>query len=49
MENIHNMDQISEARDSVLKVLDHKDGVLKLLNKNRTVKTVSKLKQKEKV
>ncbi|EHB15936.1 Histone deacetylase complex subunit SAP130 [Heterocephalus glaber] len=43
------MDQISEARDSMLKVLDHKDRVLKLLNKNGTVKKVSKLKQKEKV
>ncbi|XP_045335316.1 histone deacetylase complex subunit SAP130 isoform X13 [Leopardus geoffroyi] len=43
------MDQISEARDSMLKVLDHKDRVLKLLNKNGTVKKVSKLKRKEKV
>eukprot|EP00071_Canis_lupus_P011492 XP_005631917.1 histone deacetylase complex subunit SAP130 isoform X5 [Canis lupus familiaris] len=43
------MDQISEARDSMLKVLDHKDRVLKLLNKNGTVKKVSKLKPKEKV
>uniref|UniRef100_F6YQE8 Sin3A associated protein 130 n=1 Tax=Callithrix jacchus TaxID=9483 RepID=F6YQE8_CALJA len=42
------MDQISEARDSMLKVLDHKDRVLKLLNKNGTVKKVSKLKRKEK-
>ncbi|KAM5267922.1 histone deacetylase complex subunit SAP130 isoform 3-T3 [Hipposideros larvatus] len=32
------MDQINEARDSMLKVLDHKDRVLKLLNKNGTVK-----------
>ncbi|XP_030430707.1 histone deacetylase complex subunit SAP130 isoform X2 [Gopherus evgoodei] len=43
------MDQISEARDSMLKVLDHKERVLKLLNKNGTVKKVSKLKRKEKV
>ncbi|XP_006876267.1 PREDICTED: histone deacetylase complex subunit SAP130-like [Chrysochloris asiatica] len=43
------MDQISEARDSMLKVLDHKDRVLKLLNKNGTVKKVSKLKRKEKI
>ncbi|OXB58826.1 hypothetical protein ASZ78_007543 [Callipepla squamata] len=43
------MDQINEARDSMLKVLDHKDRVLKLLNKNGTVKKVSKLKRKEKV
>ncbi|KAH0623871.1 hypothetical protein JD844_007056 [Phrynosoma platyrhinos] len=43
------MDQISEARESMLKVLDHKDRVLKLLNKNGTVKKVSKLKRKEKV
>ncbi|EPQ15923.1 Histone deacetylase complex subunit SAP130 [Myotis brandtii] len=43
------MDQISEARDSMLKVLDHIDRVLKLLNKNGTVKKVSKLKRKEKV
>ncbi|KAM6414668.1 histone deacetylase complex subunit SAP130 isoform 2-T2 [Rhynochetos jubatus] len=42
------MDQINEARDSMLKVLDHKDRVLKLLNKNGTVKKVSKLKRKEK-
>ncbi|XP_028924294.1 histone deacetylase complex subunit SAP130 isoform X2 [Ornithorhynchus anatinus] len=43
------MDQINEARDSMLKVLDHKERVLKLLNKNGTVKKVSKLKRKEKV
>ncbi|XP_030072259.1 histone deacetylase complex subunit SAP130 isoform X2 [Microcaecilia unicolor] len=42
------IDQISEARDSMLKVLDHKDRVLKLLNKNGTLKKVSKLKRKEK-
>uniref|UniRef100_A0A670I795 Sin3A associated protein 130 n=1 Tax=Podarcis muralis TaxID=64176 RepID=A0A670I795_PODMU len=43
------MDQINEARESMLKVLDHKERVLKLLNKNGTVKKVSKLKRKEKV
>ncbi|KAL8187544.1 UNVERIFIED_CONTAM: hypothetical protein K2H54_050859 [Gekko kuhli] len=43
------MDQINEARESMLKVLDHKDRVLKLLNKNGSVKKVSKLKRKEKV
>ena len=41
------MDQISEARDSMLKVLDHKDQALKLLNKNGTLKKVSELKRKE--
>ncbi|XP_069069777.1 histone deacetylase complex subunit SAP130 isoform X4 [Pleurodeles waltl] len=40
-------DQISEARDSMLKVLDHKERVLKLLNKNGSSKKVSKLKRKE--
>ncbi|KAL7990736.1 hypothetical protein Chor_014166 [Crotalus horridus] len=43
------MDQINEARESMLKVLDHKERVMKLLNKNGTVKKVSKLKRKEKV
>ncbi|XP_066475710.1 histone deacetylase complex subunit SAP130 isoform X4 [Tiliqua scincoides] len=43
------MDQINEARESMLKVLEHKERVLKLLNKNGTVKKVSKLKRKEKV
>ncbi|XP_043926794.1 histone deacetylase complex subunit SAP130 [Protopterus annectens] len=43
------MDQISEARDAMLKVLDHKERVLKLLNKNGTMKKVPKLKRKEKV
>ncbi|XP_054839408.1 histone deacetylase complex subunit SAP130 isoform X4 [Eublepharis macularius] len=43
------MDQINEARESMLKVLDHKERVLKLLNKNGSVKKVSKLKRKEKV
>jgi histone deacetylase complex subunit SAP130 len=41
------MDQISEGRDSMLKVLDHKDQALKLLNKNGTLKKVSELKRKE--
>uniref|UniRef100_UPI00398E7903 histone deacetylase complex subunit SAP130-like isoform X2 n=1 Tax=Pristiophorus japonicus TaxID=55135 RepID=UPI00398E7903 len=42
------IDQITEAKDTMMKVLDHKDRVLKLLNKNGTVKKVSKLKRKEK-
>uniref|UniRef100_A0A8C9VJX6 Sin3A-associated protein b n=1 Tax=Scleropages formosus TaxID=113540 RepID=A0A8C9VJX6_SCLFO len=42
------MDQITEARDAMMKVLDHKDRVLKLLNKNGGAKKVSKLKRKEK-
>ncbi|XP_067897899.1 histone deacetylase complex subunit SAP130-like isoform X4 [Heterodontus francisci] len=42
------IDQITEAKDTMMKVLDHKDRVLKLLNKNGTVKKVSKLKSKEK-
>uniref|UniRef100_A0A671SXK1 Sin3A-associated protein a n=1 Tax=Sinocyclocheilus anshuiensis TaxID=1608454 RepID=A0A671SXK1_9TELE len=41
------MDQVSEARDTMMKVLDHKDRVLKLLNKNGTPKKSSKLKRKE--
>lgn len=41
------MDQVTEARDTMMKVLDHKDKVLKLLNKNSTVKKSSKLKRKE--
>ncbi|XP_053492628.1 histone deacetylase complex subunit SAP130a isoform X1 [Ictalurus furcatus] len=41
------MDQVTEARDTMMKVLDHKDRVLKLLNKNGTVKKSSKLKRKE--
>lgn len=41
------MDQVTEARDTMMKVLDHKDKVLKLLNKNGTVKKSSKLKRKE--
>ncbi|XP_032887490.1 histone deacetylase complex subunit SAP130 isoform X5 [Amblyraja radiata] len=42
------IDQITEAKDTMMKVLDHKDRVLKLLNKNGAVKKVSKLKRKEK-
>lgn len=41
------MDQVSEARDTMMKVLDHKEKVLKLLNKNVAVKKSSKLKRKE--
>ncbi|XP_072540212.1 histone deacetylase complex subunit SAP130a isoform X2 [Salminus brasiliensis] len=41
------MDQVTEARDTMMKVLDHKDRVLKLLNKNGTAKKSSKLKRKE--
>lgn len=41
------MDQVTEARDTMMKVLDHKEKVLKLLNKNGTVKKSSKLKRKE--
>ncbi|XP_066565265.1 histone deacetylase complex subunit SAP130a isoform X2 [Amia ocellicauda] len=42
------MDQITEARDAMMKVLDHKERVMKLLNKNGGTKKVSKLKRKEK-
>ncbi|KAK1796772.1 hypothetical protein P4O66_009787 [Electrophorus voltai] len=41
------MDQVTEARDTMMKVLDHKDRVLKLLNKNGTARKSSKLKRKE--
>lgn len=41
------MDQVTEARDTMMKVLDHKEKVLKLLNKNGTVKKSSKLKRKD--
>uniref|UniRef100_A0AAR2LJ75 Histone deacetylase complex subunit SAP130 C-terminal domain-containing protein n=1 Tax=Pygocentrus nattereri TaxID=42514 RepID=A0AAR2LJ75_PYGNA len=41
------MDQVTEARDTMMKVLDHKDRVLKLLNKNGTAKKSSKLRRKE--
>lgn len=34
------MGQFREARQSILKALDYKDQVLKLLNKNETVKKV---------
>ncbi|XP_033885182.1 histone deacetylase complex subunit SAP130-like isoform X2 [Acipenser ruthenus] len=42
------MDQITEAREAMMKVLDHKDRVMKLLNKNGGSKKASKLKRKEK-
>uniref|UniRef100_W5KB09 Sin3A-associated protein a n=1 Tax=Astyanax mexicanus TaxID=7994 RepID=W5KB09_ASTMX len=41
------MDQVTEARDTMMKVLDHKERVLKLLNKNGTAKKSTKLKRKE--
>ncbi|XP_008275763.1 histone deacetylase complex subunit SAP130a isoform X2 [Stegastes partitus] len=41
------MDQVTEARDTMMKVLEHKEKVLKLLNKNGAVKKSSKLKRKE--
>ncbi|XP_068599326.1 histone deacetylase complex subunit SAP130a [Brachionichthys hirsutus] len=41
------MDQVTEARDTMMKVVDHKDKVLKLLNKNGGGKKSSKLKRKE--
>ncbi|KAK2901090.1 hypothetical protein Q8A67_009205 [Cirrhinus molitorella] len=41
------MDQITEARDSMLKVLDHKERVMKLLNKNSSAKKLNKLKRKD--
>ncbi|XP_049578792.1 histone deacetylase complex subunit SAP130a [Syngnathus scovelli] len=41
------MDQVTEARDTMMKVLEHKEKVLKLLNKNSAVKKSSKLKRKE--
>ncbi|XP_046893040.1 histone deacetylase complex subunit SAP130a isoform X2 [Hypomesus transpacificus] len=41
------MDQVTEARDTMMKVLDHKETVLKLLNKTTAVKKSSKLKRKE--
>ncbi|KAM4693213.1 histone deacetylase complex subunit SAP130 isoform 2-T3 [Discoglossus pictus] len=43
------MDQISESRDCMLKVLDHKDRVLKLLNKSGASRRLSKVKHKDKV
>lgn len=41
------MDQISEARDAMMKVLDHKEHVMKLLNKNSSNKKLNKLKRKD--
>lgn len=41
------MDQITEARDAMMKVLDHKERVMKLLNKNSTSKKLNKLKRKD--
>ncbi|CAH2246801.1 histone deacetylase complex subunit SAP130 isoform X5 [Pelobates cultripes] len=43
------MDQITESRDCMLKVLDHKDRVLKLLNKSGASRRLSKVKHKDKV
>ncbi|KAJ8375179.1 hypothetical protein SKAU_G00057590 [Synaphobranchus kaupii] len=40
------MDQVTEARDTMMKVLDHKDRVMRLLDKNGT-KKISKPKHKE--
>ncbi|KAM9460140.1 histone deacetylase complex subunit SAP130-like isoform 5-T5 [Salvelinus alpinus] len=42
------MDQITEARDTMMKVLDHKEKVMKLINKNGGAKKVNKLKRKDK-
>ncbi|XP_012825456.1 histone deacetylase complex subunit SAP130 isoform X3 [Xenopus tropicalis] len=43
------MDQITESRDCMLKVLDHKDRVLKLLNKSGASRRLTKVKQKDKM
>lgn len=43
------MDQITESRDCMLKVLDHKDRVLKLLNKSGATRRLSKVKHKDKI
>ncbi|XP_018117546.1 histone deacetylase complex subunit SAP130-B isoform X3 [Xenopus laevis] len=43
------MDQITESRDCMLKVLDHKDRVLKLLNKSGASRRLSKVKPKDKM
>ncbi|XP_068136672.1 histone deacetylase complex subunit SAP130 isoform X3 [Hyperolius riggenbachi] len=43
------MDQITESRECMLKVLDHKDRVLKLLNKSGASRRLSKVKHKDKV
>ncbi|XP_035272110.1 histone deacetylase complex subunit SAP130a isoform X1 [Anguilla anguilla] len=40
------MDQVTEAREAMMKVLDHKDRVMRLLGENGTKKS-SKLKHKE--
>ncbi|XP_060753863.1 histone deacetylase complex subunit SAP130b isoform X2 [Neoarius graeffei] len=37
------MDQITEAREAMMKVLDHRERVLKLLNKNSSTKKIHKL------
>lgn len=37
------MDQITEAREAMMKVLDHRERVLKLLNKNSSIKKLHKL------
>lgn len=37
------MDQITEAREAMMKVLDHRERVLKLLNKNSSTKKLHKL------
>lgn len=37
------MDQITEAREAMMKVLDHREQVLKLLNKNSGAKKLHKL------
>ncbi|XP_051557756.1 histone deacetylase complex subunit SAP130-like isoform X2 [Myxocyprinus asiaticus] len=42
------MDQVTEACDAMLKVLDHKERVMKLLNKNSSTKKLNKLKRKDK-
>uniref|UniRef100_A0AAR2JSU6 Sin3A-associated protein b n=1 Tax=Pygocentrus nattereri TaxID=42514 RepID=A0AAR2JSU6_PYGNA len=41
------MDQITEAREAMLKVLDHRERVVKLLNKNSSTKKLHKLKRKD--
>ena len=41
------MDQITEAREAMLKVLDRRERVMKLLNKNSSTKKLHKLKRKD--
>ncbi|XP_046718284.1 histone deacetylase complex subunit SAP130b isoform X2 [Silurus meridionalis] len=41
------MDQITEARESMMKVLDHRERVLKLLNKNSSTKKLQKLQKRK--